>query len=99
MTAQLRGNRTQTTQIVTLGGKPLSSVIVIRLYLGQGKHLFMLIFERNHFLTESVCDRNDYPIWRRYDWALAYDSQRECIILSGRMVTVVSAEKEASEKV
>ena len=43
--------------------------------------------------------RNDYPIWRRFDWALSYDVSSGSIILSGRMISVVSAEKEASEKV
>jgi hypothetical protein len=62
--------------------------------------LFHIISARKSIsINGSHCIRNDYPIWRRYDWALAFDSKSECIVLSGRMMTVVSAEKEALEKV
>ena len=43
-------------------------------------------------------DRTDYPIWRKYDWALS-SSLSTSIILSGRPVSDLTAEKLASEKV
>ena len=69
------------------------------LVLGSRQVYFSALICEESVPDCTCCFRNDYPIWRRYDWALAYDSQSECIIFSGQMMTVVSAEKEASEKV
>jgi len=39
-----------------------------------------------------------FPIWRRYDWALNALPDGKHVVVSGRMTTVVSEEKKASEK-
>ncbi len=44
-------------------------------------------------------NRGDFPIWRRYDWALGFDRDQSLIILSGRMVIMATSGAETTEKV